>query len=87
MSERVEEYQLNSHRMVAWKSLDETQFFMKFLEGIEHDLKEQWANGAYTGENTHQNVVHNCRAQGAIEQLRRILGVFDGISAPKPTEG
>jgi hypothetical protein len=69
MEKKTEEQE----RWEAWRALPTTQeFFQRFLPLAQLSLMEQWANGGFDGDNSHQDAVLSAAARGEYRSYQRL---------------
>lgn len=70
---------LSKEEWDEWRSHPTTKFFMAALRQMREDLKDAWAEGAFTDPSTAGNALAQGRAIGGAQILRDIV-VLDEVS-------
>lgn len=71
----VEEVKLEreEQEFLEWLSLPATQKFKRLLAKWQENLKDQWASGAFVGEDKDSTLMANAAALGEVNLLKRII--------------
>jgi hypothetical protein len=60
-----------------WKTNPVTLEYFKFLEAVKKEVKEDWSNSLFVGENSDETVQRNAHALGEIHTLNKLLQVTE----------
>lgn len=68
----VSRLEVTPEEFLEWKQHPVSRLMMKLLRIWEDSLKEQWAAGAFSGEDLESTSLANAAALGEVNILRRI---------------
>ena len=61
----------------GWLNQNVTQFYKSKLEQAIEDIKDNWANGDFTGVTQEETIQKNSEAIGKVQQTAEILLMLD----------
>ena len=70
----------------GWLDQSVGKYHRALLERMLEDLKDNWANGDYTGSTTEETIQLNSEALGKVQQIAEIIVTLDELSTDEEKE-